>query len=856
MVAEPQLKVGAHVLVQLGSELVTDVEQAILECVKNSYDADAPGCIIEIDTAEKSTRTETGPASRLREFNRPFDTVQVTLCDSSGKELENGLSIPDNKLIQRRLAYTGRISIEDRGEGLTPAQLQSSWLVISQSSKRSNGGDKKQKTKAGRTPLGDKGLGRLGSMKLGDILLIETATSSHEPLSSVQFRWTDCESARTVDEIPVYVAQKKNDEAFKGTRVSVLGLRDLADWKRKDRIFDLTRSLAKLISPFEATSTFPVRVSLDNVEQSLVTITDEVLKQAIAEFQFRWEKGEDGLPCLTAEARFRKRLFTSKRTRKLEERTQLIFESDQGKAFAEHLPTDRRLSAYDRRDVSLFGPWFVELKRTFAWANIMPSGGATIEDPGPFHGAFYFFHLDNLEEQDGSAAAGIAIDKNLIKSMSGISVLRDGFRVRSQGDWLDLSAGMTSGSTYNMRVDNTVGYFALTGEQNYRLVEKSDREGFVEDAAYRGFLQIAVACRNFANDALVSARRALDEYAKTARVPKDASVAKTPEGSLQVVEDNLRSAHEARRAADDLAGELQKEIDKIESGEIDSGKLTGRALQIATSAIRAIDQVKSKLTTSKFPEFDLIRLRQELEDRNERALMLLESAAVGLSARGLAHELRTHLTEIRKRTTSLEKAIKRTDRDAQNSIVDLRAIRGSCNAIVSAASLIDPMLPRTRAVKESIDLRDLIEEYIKTRQASLDGAGIRTSITGAARTVRANRARLIQVIDNLVRNSIYWLRRGEAIGETDRAKEIKIQLTEFGFIVADTGPGVDVRYEETLFDMFVTAKPERDSGQGLGLFIIQQLLQLDACDVVLLDDRNEDGRRYKFAVNLGPLVKV
>lgn len=51
-----ELKVGAHVLVQLGSELVTDVEQAILECVKNAYDADAPGCKIDIDTREEGAR--------------------------------------------------------------------------------------------------------------------------------------------------------------------------------------------------------------------------------------------------------------------------------------------------------------------------------------------------------------------------------------------------------------------------------------------------------------------------------------------------------------------------------------------------------------------------------------------------------------------------------------------------------------------------------------------------------------------------------------------------------------------------------------------------------------------------------
>src|SRR4051812_40888569 len=47
-----ELRVGAHVLVQLGSELVTDVEQALLECVKNAYDADSPGCRISIETGE------------------------------------------------------------------------------------------------------------------------------------------------------------------------------------------------------------------------------------------------------------------------------------------------------------------------------------------------------------------------------------------------------------------------------------------------------------------------------------------------------------------------------------------------------------------------------------------------------------------------------------------------------------------------------------------------------------------------------------------------------------------------------------------------------------------------------------
>lgn len=44
------LRVSTHVLIQLGRELVTDTEQAILECVKNAYDADSPLCLINVDT--------------------------------------------------------------------------------------------------------------------------------------------------------------------------------------------------------------------------------------------------------------------------------------------------------------------------------------------------------------------------------------------------------------------------------------------------------------------------------------------------------------------------------------------------------------------------------------------------------------------------------------------------------------------------------------------------------------------------------------------------------------------------------------------------------------------------------------
>jgi signal transduction histidine kinase len=850
-----ELKVGAHVLVQLGSELVTDVEQAILECVKNAYDADAPGCLIDIDTRETGAEVETGSAAKLRAFDRPFETVTVELLDQAGRPLAKAGKINDADTIQRKLNYTGRITIEDKGDGLSPDQLRTSWLVISRSSKRGIPGARKAKTSKGRTPLGDKGLGRLGSMKLGDILRIETSTAVSSPIAVAQFRWADCESAKTVDEIPVFLSELPNSKKFKGTRVSVLGLRDLAEWRRKDRIIEITRSLARLISPFEATSTFPVGVKLDGVDHSLVSVTEEVLKRAIADFQFKWEQDPNNPQkrVLVAEARFRKRLFTSTRSNKALRRTAVAFEHDGGVGFAESLHTNGRLKAYKEKTIDLDGSWFITLKRTFQWSDMQLDSGAAIIDPGPLHGAFYFFHLDDPGDPDEPAAAGLGVDRNLIRGMAGIAILRDGFRVRSQGDWLEIAAAMTSGSTYGMRVENTVGYFALTGEENYRLVEKSDREGFVEDAAYRGFLQIARQCRNFANDTLQQVRRALDDYYKQQVGPEVAAVPKTIKGSFEQLEAGFQTTEAARDDAARIARELQEQMKQLEreTKGLSAEGSAAKALHLVNDAVLAMDVVRSKLTDGAQSGANIMRLRQEFEDRDEQMVALFESAAVGLSARGLAHELRTHLTEIRQRTAAIEKAVASTDKSL---LPHLRAIRASCTAISSAASLIDPMLPRSRALKETIGLRDFVEEYFKSRSSTLDRAGIKTRLMGTSAKVRANRPRLLQVLDNLVRNSSYWLRRSEVIGKASTPKEIRVDLTSSGFVISDNGPGVDRHYEETLFDIFVTGKPERDSGQGLGLFITSELLRIDGCDVTLLPDRNDAGNRYKFAVNLRPLI--
>lgn len=863
---DAELKVSARVLVQLGEELVTDAEQAILECVKNAYDADSPGCKIVIRTDECGTMRQRATAKKLLDFREGAENVSVSFTGADGEALEIGedwqtaKAVKPTDVVRRHLDWTGRITIEDTGDGIASEKLRKSWLTISGSYKRSGEGKQKATTRLGRTPLGDKGVGRLGSMKLGDILKVETSTGPDQPLASAVFRWADCEKAETVDEIPVFVKTGvPNPERFKGTRVSIYGLKGIRQWANGAPALKL--SLASLVSPFEAKAQFPVTVDVDNDKTSLVAVTESLLARAVADFHFTWQRGLNDVPELRCVARFKSRLFradvrSSKTQKQLSDD---VFGHDDGAGFLNWLSDDKRLKRY--KIVPRPSPeCFVEFTQTITWPNIKTSD-LSAEDPGDFNAAFYYFNLRDFStdvttdamptdsEADAAAAAGLGIDRATIKRMAGISILRDGFRVRSQGDWLKLAEGMTSGGLYQLRVHNTLGYFALTGEQNFKLVEKSDRESFVENDAYRGFNAIAMACRTFANESLDAVRREMIKYAAQCTPVTDRPP--TPERSFDVVEEAVQSAAAAKQEAQTIVSALQRGLSLVAQKDGES------AAEVFKGALRNVQTMQRNLDDRAQSSGVVRMLRQDFSDSKERMLSLYESAAVGLSARGLAHELRTHIVEIRRRVVAIEELVKNGSADEKSIARHTRPIRAACASITSAAAIIDPLLPRTRAVKEVIDLFDFVTEYKENRKGGLDREGIDFEINGKAgkAVVKINRGRLLAVLDNLTRNSVYWLRRGVDVLEIKRPKHIHVDITSSGFSLFDSGPGIDPDYEDNIFDMFISAKPAAERGQGLGLFISSQLLAADGCSISLSTDKNQDGRRHKFIVDLGAVIQ-
>ena len=113
-----------------------------------------------------------------------------------------------------------------------------------------------------------------------------------------------------------------------------------------------------------------------------------------------------------------------------------------------------------------------------------------------------------------------------------------------------------------------------------------------------------------------------------------------------------------------------------------------------------------------------------------------------------------------------------------------------------------------------------------------------------------NRGKLLQVFDNLLLNSEYWLKEQVKGGVLKRGM-IYIRVEDRHVDVWDNGIGVDPEVEKLSFwNPFVTRKPQ-GFGRGLGLFIVRRLLEAETCDIVLRSDRNEEGRTLHFSTRTG-----
>jgi signal transduction histidine kinase len=116
---------------------------------------------------------------------------------------------------------------------------------------------------------------------------------------------------------------------------------------------------------------------------------------------------------------------------------------------------------------------------------------------------------------------------------------------------------------------------------------------------------------------------------------------------------------------------------------------------------------------------------------------------------------------------------------------------------------------------------------------------LRAGIPPRLPTVCADLGMIERVLTNLLDNAIRHTPRDGAIDVDLASEDGKVSVT-----VSDTGPGIPVAQREGLFERPFNASGAHRGG-GLGLLIVQRMLQLHRSQIRLLD-RDGTGTAFRF----------
>lgn len=156
-------------------------------------------------------------------------------------------------------------------------------------------------------------------------------------------------------------------------------------------------------------------------------------------------------------------------------------------------------------------------------------------------------------------------------------------------------------------------------------------------------------------------------------------------------------------------------------------------------------------------------------------------------------------------------------------------VRDELNLIVTATQMLRPLLSDIMVLcrheagesiklnRRPVQLDKMIRQIVAMFQPIVR-PGVSVQVECAALTIMADSTRLFQVLSNLFLNAIRFTAQGQI---TIRADLAESHLT---VCVADTGPGIPAGQLDRVFDEFY--KSDRSDGNGLGLFIVRQLVEL------------------------------
>ena len=190
-----QMRPRARIISLIGNELISDEPVAVVELVKNAYDADAAHVSVRFEGAD------------------PNDP---------------------NALI-----------VADDGHGMTLETVMSGWFEPGTVLKKRD-----ECSPSGRPYLGAKGIGRFAAARLGEAMYMETCRKGESEGITVLLDWGRFGDESYLDEIAIDYETLPLPNLKHGTRLELSNLHARKHWTEDD-FRSLHNRLSRLISPFE-----------------------------------------------------------------------------------------------------------------------------------------------------------------------------------------------------------------------------------------------------------------------------------------------------------------------------------------------------------------------------------------------------------------------------------------------------------------------------------------------------------------------------------------------------------------------------------------------------------------------------
>lgn len=325
---------------------------------------------------------------------------------------------------------------------------------------------------------------------------------------------------------------------------------------------------------------------------------------------------------------------------------------------------------------------------------------------------------------------------------------------------------------------------------------------------------------------------------------------------------------DARKTTGESSRAVRHEADKVASEAQDAAR---RSLKAVESELRVVLSEFHRLDLAEMPDELFVETKSALETRilavTEEQRALLRSVLEQLQAIDVTGESSTseQLMAIEQRNLLLEEEAEAdaqlaqlgmaieiinhefsaTIRSVRNGLRRLKAwadvnegladlygsIRTSFDHLDGYLTLFTPLQRRLyrKAVEISgSEIHDFLEELFRARLVRHDVTLTATKAFASARIVGFPSS-FYPVFVNLLDNAIFWLsQQNPRIG-----RKIELDERQGAWLVSDTGPGVDVRDREAIFEFGFSRKP---GGRGMGLHIGRETLRRVGFDLRLVEE--------------------